>query len=222
MLGGLLRLGLDEELAVKADLLCVVDRHVHEAGQVVEFAAHVGVQQRLVSFPASPEDVVGASETLGDLHRLLHLCRGVREHRGVGVRRGARHESWVAEHVARAPEQLHSCVALELCREIHDRVQPLVRLSQAVRLRRDVAVVEAVEAHAELGEELECGAHGVFRRGHFVLASVGPQHGRRAEGVCARALEGVPERDREPQMLSHLPAAHDLLGIVVLERQGVL
>ena len=43
MLGRLLRLGLDVELALEADLLLVIDRHVEESREVVELALHVGV-----------------------------------------------------------------------------------------------------------------------------------------------------------------------------------
>ena len=57
VLGRLLRLRLDVELAVEADLLGVIDGHVQEPGQVIELALHVGVPQVLVAFAAAPEDV---------------------------------------------------------------------------------------------------------------------------------------------------------------------
>ena len=49
VLGRLLGLGLDVELAREADLLGVVDGHVQEAGQMIELALHVGVPQVLSS-----------------------------------------------------------------------------------------------------------------------------------------------------------------------------
>jgi hypothetical protein len=64
VLGRLLRLGLDEELALEADALGVVDRHVDERGEVVLLALQVGVEERLVTLAAAPEDVVFAAELL--------------------------------------------------------------------------------------------------------------------------------------------------------------
>ena len=64
VLGRLLGLGLDVELAREADLLGVVDRHVHEAGQVIELALHVGVPEVLIAFAAAPEDVAHAAQLL--------------------------------------------------------------------------------------------------------------------------------------------------------------
>ena len=83
MLGRLLRLRLDVELAREADLLGVVDGHVQEAGEVLELALHVGVPQILVAFAAAPERVAGAAELLGDFERLLHLRGGEGERLGV-------------------------------------------------------------------------------------------------------------------------------------------
>ena len=57
----LLGLGLDVELPGEANFLCVVDRHVEEAGQMIEFALHVGVPEILISLAASPEGVAGAA-----------------------------------------------------------------------------------------------------------------------------------------------------------------
>jgi hypothetical protein len=64
VLGRLLRLGLDQELALEADLLRVIDRHVQERGEVLLLALQVGVEQRLVALAAAPEDVVLAAELL--------------------------------------------------------------------------------------------------------------------------------------------------------------
>ena len=83
VLGRFLRLGLEVELPVEADLLGVVDGHVHELGQVVDLALHVGVPQVLIAFAAAPEGVAVAAELLGHFDGLLHLRRGVGE--GVGV-----------------------------------------------------------------------------------------------------------------------------------------
>ena len=57
MLGRLLGLGLDVELAGEADLLGVVDGHVQELREMLELALHVRVPQVLVAFAAAPERV---------------------------------------------------------------------------------------------------------------------------------------------------------------------
>ena len=155
MLGRLLRLGLDVELAREADLLGVVDGHVEEAGEVVELALHVGVPEILVAFAAAPEGVACAAEFLGDFERLLHLRRGEGEH--VGVRAGGRavHEAAVAEQVRRAPEQLDAGALLLFLEHFHDRVEIAVRLGEVRAFGGDVAIVERVERRAELLHELE-------------------------------------------------------------------
>ena len=84
---GFARLRLDEELALEADLLRVVDSEVQERGEVVELTLHVGVDQRGVAFAAAPEDVTFAAESLGGLERVTDLAGAVGEH--VGVRRSA-------------------------------------------------------------------------------------------------------------------------------------
>ena len=89
VLGRFLRLGLDVELPLKADLLLVIDGQVEELAQVIHLAAHVGVEERLVTLAAAPEDVALAAQLLGDFERLLDLRGGVGEDLGPGRGRGA-------------------------------------------------------------------------------------------------------------------------------------
>ena len=79
---------------------------MQEAGQVVQLALHVGVEQGLVALAPAPEDVARAAELLGDLQGLLHLRGGEGEDVGVAARGRAVHVARVAEQVGRAPEQL--------------------------------------------------------------------------------------------------------------------
>ena len=65
VLGGLTRLRLEVELAGKADLLRVVDGHVHESGEVVDLPLHVGVPEALVALAAAPERIALAAEASG-------------------------------------------------------------------------------------------------------------------------------------------------------------
>ena len=106
MLGRLLGLGLEIELALEADLLGIVDGHVHERGQVIQLALHVGVEQVLIAFAAAPEDIAGPAQLLGHFERLLDLGGGVGEGVGIGAGGGAVHVARIGEQVGRAPQQL--------------------------------------------------------------------------------------------------------------------
>ena len=49
----------------------------HEAGEVVEFAAHVGVEQGLVALAAAPKHVILATQGHGRIQRRLDLRAGM-------------------------------------------------------------------------------------------------------------------------------------------------
>ena len=155
VLGRLLGLGLDVELAGEADLLGVIDGHVHEAGQVVQLALHVGVPEGLVAFAAAPEHVARPAEFLGHFQGLLDLGGGKGEGVGVAACGRAVHVARIAEQVGRAPEQLDAGPLLLLLDDLDDGVEVLVGLGQRLALGGDVAVVEAEERGAELLHELE-------------------------------------------------------------------
>ena len=99
-------LGLEVELPGEADGLGMIDGHVHEGGEVVEFPLHVGVPQALVAFPPAPEDIAGAAEAMGDLEGLLDLGRSERERLGARARGRPVDIAGIAEQVGRAPEEL--------------------------------------------------------------------------------------------------------------------
>ena len=54
VLGRLLRLGLDQDHALEADLMLVVDDHRKKASGLLLLAAQIGVEQRLVALAAAP------------------------------------------------------------------------------------------------------------------------------------------------------------------------
>jgi hypothetical protein len=62
VLGRLLRLRLDQDRALEADLVLVLDDEVEEAAELVVLALQVGVEQRLVALAAAPKDIVLAAE----------------------------------------------------------------------------------------------------------------------------------------------------------------
>jgi len=92
---------------------------------VVQFALHVGVEEVVIAFAATPEDVVFATQFQGDFQRLLHLSGGKCEHVGVTGRRGPVHEAWVREHVGRAPQQLDPGPLLSRLQSLGDDIQIL-------------------------------------------------------------------------------------------------
>ena len=106
VLGRLLRLRLDQDRALEADLVLVFDDHVEEAAELVEFLLQVGVEQRLIAFAAAPENVVLAAELLRRIHAGLHRRRGEGEDVRIRIGGGTRHVAAVGEEVGRAPEQL--------------------------------------------------------------------------------------------------------------------
>src|SRR5690606_15332570 len=94
--------------------------------------------------------------------RGLHLRTRVRDDVEARVRRGAVHVTGMREEVRRAPEQLHARRFLALCRLLDHRCEALLALRHALPFRREIPVVEAVERHAKLREELERGVEAVL------------------------------------------------------------
>ncbi len=218
VLGRLLRLRLDEELALEPDLLGMGDRHVEEGREVVLLAFQVGVEEGFIPLAAAPEDVVLAVQLEGDLERLLHLRGGVGEDMGIGIGGRARHVAGVGEEIGGAPEELHAGRLLQLLGMGDDLVEVAVRLGEGAALGGDVAVVEGVEGGSDLGEELEGGVHPVLGDGDGVLALFpGTDDGAGAEGIGAGSAEGVPIGDGEAEMVLEGLAVDHLVGIVVAE-----
>ena len=193
VLGRLLRLRLDVELALEADLFGVVDGHVEELGEMIELALHVGVPQILVAFAAAPEHVAVAAEFLGHFERLLHLGGGVGKGLGVAARGRAVHVARIAEEIGRAPEQLDAGPLLLFFEHLDDGVEILVRLGEVRAFGRDVAIVERIERRAELLDELERDAGAVLGVLDRVAAVVprpdggagAERIGERIRGTCA-------------------------------------
>ena len=179
---------------VEADRVLVLDHHVEEPSELIEFTAHVGVEQRVVALTPAPQHVVLAAESLGGGHAVRDLCSGVLEQLGIGVGRGARLEPWVREQVGGAPQQAHAGALLMGGGQFHHLVEVAARLGEGRALGRDVTVVEAVERRAELGEEFEGDLHLLLRGGHGVAAWFEPRtvEGAGAEDVDALGVERVP------------------------------
>ncbi|OPZ09935.1 MAG: hypothetical protein BWZ10_02512 [candidate division BRC1 bacterium ADurb.BinA364] len=216
MLGRLLGLGLDHQLAVEPDLFLVVHGHAHETPHVLQFAFHVGVEQRVIAFASSPENITLSAQFHRDFHRLLHLAGGVGEDGWIRIGRGAGHEAAVRKGVGCAPEKLHSGIVLQLFGEFDDSIEAPIGLGQVVGLGRDVAVVEAPEGNSQLGKKLEGRAHCVFGLFHRIgVLQPGADRRAGAERIGAGGTESVPHADGEAQVLGHGFAHDDFRGIVV-------
>ncbi len=221
--GRFLGLGFDVELAGEADLLLVVDGEVEEAAEVIEFTLHVGVVEVAITFAATPEGVAGTAEVVGHFHRLLHLGGGVGEGVGVGAGGGAVNVTLVAEEVSGAPEELDTGALLLFLDYLDDGIEVLVALSQVLAFGGDVAIMEAVEADAELLQELEGDSDALL--GHLdAVGAIFPGANGTAgtERISTLTPEGVPVGDGEAEPVVHGLAVDDFVSLVVLEAERVL
>ena len=183
--------------------------------------AQVGVEQRVVALAAAPQHVVLATQPVGDLEHVLDLRRREGEHLGIGVRGRAALVARMGEQVRGAPQQPDAGPFLVARGIVGQRVQVRAEVGEARPLRRDVAVVEAVARHAELGEELEGHRHLLPGRVHRVARPVEPRPIERPdpEHVRAGPRERVPEADARPEVVLHPGAEDEPIAIVDLERE---
>ncbi len=224
VLGGFLRLRLDQDRALEPDLVLVVHHHLQEATELIELLGHVGVEEHLVALAAAPQHVVGAAEAVGGVDAVLHLRRGVGEDVGVGVGGGAGRIAGVHECLRGAPQQLRVRLGHLRFGVVDHRVEVGAALGEGGALGRDVAVVEAVEGNAELGEELEGGVHLHVGGDHGVERRVEPRavEGASAEDVGADPRKTVPVADGHAELLFHGLAHDDAVLVVPAEREGVV
>ncbi len=222
MLGRLARLGLDQDRALEADLVLVLDDQVEEAAELVEFLTHARVEQGLVAFAAAPQHIVLAAKCQCGVHRVAHLQGRHREDRRIGIGGRARHEATVAEQIGRAPQQFHAGALLVLAQHIDHPLEVVVTLARRCALRSHVAVMEAVVRGAKLGEHLK-GGFGLHLRQLQRRAALKPGalESATAKRVEAVPAEGVPVADREAQMVFHAFAQHDAVAVVVAEGEWV-
>jgi hypothetical protein len=222
MFGWLLGLWLDVELALEADFLFVIDGHVEEGGQMVQFAFEVGVEQRGIALAPAPKDIAGPAQLMRHLQRLFDLRGGVGEDIGVATGGRAVGKAGMDEQTGRSPQQPDAGALLLFLEHLDDGVEVFVRLRQRGAFGGHVAVVEGVKRRAQLFKELEGHARaaaGVVER--IALVIPGALHGGRAEHVGPAPAKGVPIHDREPKMLAHGPAGDDFLGVIMFEGERI-
>ena len=78
---------------------------MEEGAEVIHLALQIGVEERGVTFAATPESVTLAFEFVRDFERFLHLRSGVGENVGVTTRRRAVHVARMHKQAGGAPEQ---------------------------------------------------------------------------------------------------------------------
>src|SRR5690606_23285961 len=84
VLGGLHRLGFNEERSLEAVLASVIASNGEETRQVILLTLHVGVQKAHVTLTTAPKDVVLATEFDGRIQSIFELSTCVSHHSKVG------------------------------------------------------------------------------------------------------------------------------------------
>ena len=132
VLGGLHRLGLDEEGALEALGAGVVASRGEHLGEVVLLTLHLGVEEGVVAFTAAPEHITGTAELDGGVDGVLDLESGAGDDVELRVRGGAVHVALVAEHIGSAPEELDAGSFLLLEQIVGDIFQAGLVLSDVL------------------------------------------------------------------------------------------
>ena len=149
---------------------------------------------------------------------MLDLCRGEREHLGIGVRRGAGLVARMREQVRRPPQQSDAGPFLVAGGIVGQGIEVRAEGRERVALGRDVAIVEAVVGRAELREELERDGHLLAGRVHLVTRVADPRPVERpdTEHVHPGPGERVPEADAGPEVVLHPRAEDEAVGFIDL------
>ena len=223
VLGGLHRLGLDEEGALEALGAGVVAGRGEHLGEVVLLALHLGVQEGVVAFTAAPEHVSGAAELDGGVERILDLQGRAGDDVELRVGGGAVHVALVAEHVGRAPQVLDAGLLLLLQEVVGDVLHAGLVLLHVLGVLDQVDVMEAVVADAQLLHDLEAGVGlglGAAVGALALVPLVGA--GLAAERVAGRLAQGVPPGHRELEPVLHGLAHDHAVRVIIMESKGIL
>ena len=104
---GLLRLGFDIEIALKADASAVLHGHAHKRRYVFLLKFNIGVQQSLVALSSAPEHIAPAAELDGNIERFFYLRSGKTIDIDIVGATCAVHKSRIAEHIRSSPKALY-------------------------------------------------------------------------------------------------------------------
>ena len=174
VLGGFLRLGLDEQRPGETNRVFVLSDHGQKASELVGLLHHSRIEQCFVTFAASPKGVVVAVEPVGRIEHVAHLGSGIGKDIGVWVCGSARRISRMREQVCRAPQKFDAGLVHLLGSPFDHHIEVGFGLGQGVTRWCHIDVVEGKEFDSEFRDELERGV--LLHSGgiHGVHASVKP------------------------------------------------
>ena len=172
VLGGLHRLGLNQEGALKALGTGIVTRCREHLGQVVLLALHLGIKQALVALTATPEDVTGTAQLDGGINGVLDLDGGTCHNIEIGIGGGTVHVTLVAKHVGSAPQQLDTRCLHLLQGIVGNSLHAGFILLDGIGLLNEVHIVEAEILDAQLLHDFKTGIHLVLGTLNRVLGFV--------------------------------------------------
>ena len=122
-----------------------------------------------------------------------------------------------------APEVLDAGLLLLLHQVVGDVLHAGLVLGDVLAVLHQVDVMEAIILDTQLLHDLEAGVRlglGTAVRALALVPLIAA--GLAAEGVAGGLAQGVPPGHGELEPILHLLAADDLLGIVIMESEGVL
>src|ERR1051326_7947784 len=154
VLGRLFWLGLNIELAFEPDCFFVLDYHMQELSQMVQFPLEVGIPKSAVALASSPKHIACPLKFMSHFDGFFHLRGGISK--GVGIAAGCRavHESWMSKQASRPPEQPYSRALLLFLENLGDGIQVAVGLLQVFPLRGYVPVVKCIKRSHEFLQKL--------------------------------------------------------------------
>ena len=196
--------------------MLVVDNHLHKAANLLALLTQVGVQQRFITFTATPQDIVLATQLMRSVHCRHHLRGCPAKHFRIRIGCRARAVAWVGEAVCRAPEQLHAALLLFRRQYIHHLRKIVQILFQRRAFRRHVHVMEAVVRYVQLVEELKCDiGFALCQLNGLTRLLPRAVKGTHAEHIGAVPAEGMPVTGGKAQMIFHALTQHQLIRVVV-------
>ena len=214
VLGRLLRLGLEQDLPLEADLVGVLDHQMDKAGHLVELRPNLGIEQCLIALTAAPEHIVGAAQFMGQLEHVFDLASGIGEYIRVRVGGGPGHIAAVGEEICRAPKQPGA-------RRFHltgENLADLAHIAIAFGQRRafggDIGIMEAEERNIEQVEKFKRYIRLEARPFHALVVPW-PVERAAAKRVAALPRKGVPVGNGRTDMILHALAGNDLVLVVV-------
>ena len=196
--------------------MLMVDNHLHKAANLLALLTQVGVQQRFITFTATPQDIVLATQLMRSVHCRHHLRGCPAKHFRIRIGCRARAVAWVGEAVCSTPEQLHAALLLFRRQYIHHLRKIVQILFQRRAFRRHVHVMEAVVRYVQLVEKFKsdvrftfCQLNGFTR---LLPRAVERAH---AEHIGSIPAEGMPVTGGKAQMIFHALTQHQLIRVVV-------